>query len=56
MDLLADGTSALAIGETTMKKLIIGAAFAAVSSANAYAADLPMQTYKSAPVVAVQRG
>jgi outer membrane immunogenic protein len=52
MDLLADGTSALAIGETTMKKLIIGAAFAAVSSANAYAADLPMQTYKSAPVVA----
>ncbi len=35
-----------------MKKLIIGVAFAAVSSACAFAADLPMQAYKSAPVVA----
>ena len=34
-----------------MKKLIIGVAFAAVSSACAFAADLPMQAYKSAPVV-----
>jgi len=35
-----------------MKKLIIGAACAAISSASAFAADLPAQTYKSAPVVA----
>ncbi len=35
-----------------MKKLLIGAAIAAISSASAFAADLPMQTYKSAPVVA----
>jgi outer membrane immunogenic protein len=35
-----------------MKKFIIGAAFAAISSASAFAADLPTQTYKSAPVVA----
>ncbi|MHC1948856.1 porin family protein [Bradyrhizobium sp. UFLA06-06] len=35
-----------------MKKLIIGAGFAAVSSTCAFAADLPMQTYKSAPVAA----
>jgi outer membrane immunogenic protein len=35
-----------------MKKLIIGAACAAISSASAFAADLPTQTYKSAPVVA----
>jgi outer membrane immunogenic protein len=35
-----------------MKKIIIGAAFAAISSASAFAADLPTQTYKSAPVVA----
>lgn len=34
-----------------MKKLIIGAAIVAVSSASAVAADLPMQAYKSAPVV-----
>jgi outer membrane immunogenic protein len=34
-----------------MKKLIIGAAFAAMSSASAFAADLPMQTYKSAPAM-----
>ena len=34
-----------------MKKLIIGAALAAISAATASAADLPMQTYKSAPVV-----
>ena len=38
-------------GQDNMKKLIIGAAFAAVSSACAFAADLPMQAYKSAPVV-----
>ncbi|MET3970922.1 MULTISPECIES: outer membrane protein [Bradyrhizobium] len=35
-----------------MKKSIIGAAFAAVSSTSAFAADLPVQAYKSAPVVA----
>lgn len=35
-----------------MKKFIIGAAFAAVSSTSAFAADLPVQAYKSAPVVA----
>ena len=35
-----------------MKKLIIGAAFAAVSSICAFAADLPVQSYKSAPVAA----
>ena len=35
-----------------MKKFIVGAAFAAVSSTCAFAADLPVQTYKSAPVVA----
>jgi len=35
-----------------MKKLIIGAAMAAVSSAGAIAADLPTQAYKGAPVVA----
>ena len=35
-----------------MKKLVIWAAVAAVSSASAFAADLPTQTYKSAPVVA----
>lgn len=35
-----------------MKKLMIGVALAAVSSASAFAADLPTQTYKSAPVVA----
>jgi outer membrane immunogenic protein len=35
-----------------MKKLILGAAFAVVGSVNAFAADLPTQTYKSAPVVA----
>jgi outer membrane immunogenic protein len=40
------------IGEANMKKLIIGAAFAAVSSTCAFAADLPMQAYKGAPVVA----
>jgi outer membrane immunogenic protein len=40
------------IGEANMKKLVIGAAFAAVGSAGAFAADLPMQAYKSAPVVA----
>jgi opacity protein-like surface antigen len=34
-----------------MKKLIIGAAIVAVTSASALAADLPMQAYKSAPVV-----
>ena len=34
-----------------MKKLIIGAALAAISAASASAADLPMQSYKSAPVV-----
>jgi outer membrane immunogenic protein len=34
-----------------MKKLIIGAAFAAMSYASAFAADLPMQTYKSAPAM-----
>ena len=32
-----------------MKKLVIGAAFAAISSASAFAADLPMQSYKSPP-------
>lgn len=35
-----------------MKKLIIGAALAAISAASASAADLPMQSNKSAPVVA----
>ena len=35
-----------------MKKFIIGAAFAAVSSTCAFAADLPVQAYKSTPVVA----
>ena len=35
-----------------IKKLVVGAAFAAVSSTCAFAADLPMQAYKSAPVVA----
>jgi outer membrane immunogenic protein len=35
-----------------MKKLIAGAALAAISAASASAADLPMQSYKSAPVVA----
>jgi outer membrane immunogenic protein len=35
-----------------MKKLIIGAAFAAIGASGAFAADLPMQAYKSAPVVA----
>jgi outer membrane immunogenic protein len=35
-----------------MKKFIIGAAFAAVSSTCAFAADLPVQAYKSAPVAA----
>jgi outer membrane immunogenic protein len=35
-----------------MKKFIIGAAFAAVGSTCALAADLPVQAYKSAPVVA----
>ena len=35
-----------------MKKLIIGAAFAAIGSASAFAADLPVQSYKSPPVVA----
>jgi outer membrane immunogenic protein len=35
-----------------MKKLIVGAACAAISSASAFAADLPMQSYKSPPVVA----
>ena len=35
-----------------MKKFIIGAAFAAISTASASAADLPMQSYKSPPVVA----
>lgn len=35
-----------------MKKLIIGAAFSAVSSVCAFAADLPTQAYKVAPVVA----
>ena len=35
-----------------MKKLVIGAAFAAIGSASAFAADLPMQSYKSPPVVA----
>ena len=32
-----------------MKKLIIGAAVATLSAASAFAADLPMQPYKSAP-------
>lgn len=36
---------------TDMKKFIVGAVFAAVSSTCAFAADLPMQAYKSAPVV-----
>jgi outer membrane immunogenic protein len=36
----------------SVKKLVIGAAFAAVSSTCAIAADLPTQAYKSAPVVA----
>lgn len=35
-----------------MKKLIGAAAFVAFSLASAFAADLPTQTYKSAPVVA----
>ena len=35
-----------------MKKLIVGAALAAISAAGATAADLPMQSYKSPPVVA----
>jgi len=35
-----------------MKKLIIAVALAAVSAASASAADLPMQSYKSPPVVA----
>lgn len=35
-----------------MKKFIIGAAFAAIGTASAFAADLPMQSYKSPPVVA----
>ena len=35
-----------------MKKFIIGAAFAAVSTTSAFAADLPVRAYKSAPVVA----
>jgi len=35
-----------------MKKLVLGAIFAAIGSASAFAADLPMQSYKSAPVVA----
>ena len=35
-----------------MKKLIGAAAFVAMSSAAAFAADLPMHTYKSAPVAA----
>src|SRR5450432_3941618 len=39
------------IGEK-MKKLIIGVALATFSAAGALAADLPMQPYKSAPVVA----
>jgi outer membrane immunogenic protein len=35
-----------------MKRLVLGAAIAAISSASAFAADLPTQTYKSPPVVA----
>lgn len=35
-----------------MKKLVIAAVCAAIGSASAFAADLPMQTYKSPPVVA----
>ncbi|MGF6310480.1 outer membrane immunogenic protein [Bradyrhizobium sp. i1.8.4] len=35
-----------------MKKFIIGTTFAAVSSTCAFAADLPVQAYKSAPVAA----
>jgi outer membrane immunogenic protein len=35
-----------------MKKLIVIAALAAISAASASAADLPMQSYKSPPVVA----
>ncbi|MBN8989377.1 MAG: porin family protein [Rhizobiales bacterium] len=35
-----------------MKKFIVGAAFAAVSSSCVLAADLPVQAYKSAPVAA----
>ena len=35
-----------------MKKLIVGAVFAAIGSCSAFAADLPMQAYKSTPVVA----
>ena len=35
-----------------MKKLIMGVALAAFSAATASAADLPMQSYKSTPVVA----
>ena len=38
------------LGSDNLKKLIIGAIFAAVSSTCAFAADLPMQAYKSAPV------
>lgn len=37
---------------TDMKKFTVGAVFAAVSSTCAFAADLPMQAYKSAPVAA----
>src|SRR5471030_415067 len=46
------GAAAFTIGETNMKKLIIGAVFAAIGSASAFAADLPVQSYKSPPVVA----
>jgi outer membrane immunogenic protein len=42
----------LAIGEAVMKNFIVGTACAAIGSAGAFAADLPMQTYKSPPVVA----
>jgi outer membrane immunogenic protein len=35
-----------------MKKLIVAAACAALSSASAFAADLPQQTYKAPPIVA----
>jgi outer membrane immunogenic protein len=35
-----------------MNRLIVAAAFVAIGSASAFAADLPMQAYKSAPVVA----
>jgi hypothetical protein len=43
------GAAASAIGETIMKKFIVAAACAAMCSASAFAADLPMQTYKSPP-------